>query len=73
MVRTLQINTRTDRDGHLRLDMPIARASVDLSVIIVMSPLPARKGRYDCSDLAGRLKWRGDAVKEQRALRDQWA
>lgn len=52
--------------------MPIARSSVDLSVIIVMNPLPARKGRYDCSDLAGRLKWRGDAVKEQRTLRDQW-
>jgi hypothetical protein len=72
MVKTLQISTRTDLDGHLRLDVPIARSPVDLSVIIVMNPLPTRKDRYDCSDLAGRLRWRGDAVKEQRALRDQW-
>lgn len=72
MVRTLQINARTDGDGHLRLDMPIAHSSVDLSLIIVMNSLAPGKGQYDCSDLAGRLKWRGDAVKEQRALREQW-
>jgi hypothetical protein len=30
------------------------------------------KVRYDFSDLAGRLTWRGDAVAVQRALRDEW-
>lgn len=29
-------------------------------------------GTYDFSGLAGKLKWRGDAVKVQRALRDEW-
>jgi hypothetical protein len=28
--------------------------------------------RYDFSDLVGRLKWRGDAVAEQRAIRNEW-
>lgn len=28
--------------------------------------------RYDYSDLTGRLQWRGDAVAEQRRLRDEW-
>ena len=27
---------------------------------------------YDFSELAGKLKWTGDSVKEQRALRDEW-
>jgi hypothetical protein len=27
---------------------------------------------YDFSDLAGRLKWQGDAVAAQRALRNEW-
>ena len=73
MIKTLQISTRTDLDGHLRLDVPLDRAAADLNVIIVMHPSPASsKGQYDCSDLAGRLKWRGNAVKEQRTLRDQW-
>ena len=31
-----------------------------------------RANRYDYSDLAGRLQWRGDAVAEQRRLRNEW-
>ena len=30
------------------------------------------KPKYDFSDLVGRLEWDGDAVKEQRRLRDEW-
>lgn len=30
------------------------------------------KPNYDFSDLAGKLEWEGDAVKEQRKLRDEW-
>ncbi len=30
------------------------------------------KGMYDFSELAGKLKWKGDAVKAQRNLRDEW-
>lgn len=28
--------------------------------------------RYDFSDLAGKLEWKGDAIAEQRLLRDEW-
>ena len=28
--------------------------------------------RYDYSDLTGRLQWCGDAVAEQRRLRNEW-
>ncbi|KPQ36075.1 MAG: Protein of unknown function (DUF2281) [Phormidesmis priestleyi Ana] len=27
---------------------------------------------YDFSDLAGQLEWKGDAIKAQRALRNEW-
>ena len=27
---------------------------------------------YDFSDLAGKLEWKGDAVTQQRNLRDEW-
>lgn len=30
------------------------------------------KPNYDFSDLAGKLEWKGDAVAEQRRLRDEW-
>jgi hypothetical protein len=32
----------------------------------------ATRSKYDFSDLVGRLKWRGDAVAEQRSLRNEW-
>ena len=27
---------------------------------------------YDFSDIAGQLRWNGDAIDEQRKLRDEW-
>jgi hypothetical protein len=27
---------------------------------------------YDFSDLVGKLEWQGDALTEQKALRDEW-
>jgi len=71
-MKMLQINTKTDRDGHLRLDMPLTHSSMDISVILVMADIPGPKGGYDCSDLAGKLTWQGDAVKQQRTMRQEW-
>lgn len=28
--------------------------------------------KYDFSDIVGKLQWRGNAVEEQRRLRDEW-
>ena len=71
-MKTLQINTKTDRDGHLRLDMPLARSGMAISVIVVMDENATAAGKYNCSDLVGKLKWKGDAVTEQRRLREEW-
>lgn len=30
------------------------------------------KPRYDFSDVSGKLAWSGDAVAEQKALRNEW-
>jgi hypothetical protein len=32
----------------------------------------ASQSKYDFSDLAGRLTWRGNAVAVQKELRDEW-
>ena len=32
----------------------------------------AQTAKFDMTDLAGRLNWKGDAVAEQRAQRDAW-
>lgn len=68
----MQIDAKTDSDGHLRLDVPLCRPSIGLSVLLVWDQNKGVK-QYDFSDLAGRLRWCGDAVAVQRELRKEWA
>ena len=77
-MQTLKLDAEIDRDGHLRLDVATHLPPGKAEVVIVASPArsgasPAGNGqRYDFSDLAGRLQWTGDAMAEQRRLRDEW-
>lgn len=41
-------------------------------VLITLLQKPEEKEHYDFSGLSGRLKWTGDAVKQQRESRDEW-
>jgi len=41
-------------------------------VLITLLPGKGGKESYDFSSLSGRLKWTGDAVEEQRKIRDEW-
>jgi len=50
----------------------------DRKVEVIVLPLdeigtegPPKK-KYDFSDLVGKLEWEGDALAEQRKLRDEW-
>ena len=40
--------------------------------VIILVAENQKKNKYDFSDVAGKLEWLGDAVKEQRKLRDEW-
>jgi len=42
---------------------------VQPSVVLLKNTPPPK---YDFSDLIGKLQWRGDAVAEQRRMRDEW-
>lgn len=42
---------------------------------VIVLPVEEKKEtikKYDFSDLVGKLQWKGDAVAEQRKLRDEW-
>jgi len=70
-MQTLKLDAKIDPDGHLRLDVATQLPPGKAEVVIVASG--AGNGqRYDFSDLTGRLQWSGDALAEQRRLRDEW-
>jgi len=46
-----------------------------VKVIVLANNEPIKtqkKAPYDFSDLVGKLIWKGDALSQQRALRDEW-
>lgn len=46
--------------------------SKHMKVIVMIDDEAVERQTYDFSDLEGRLQWRGDALSEQRRLRDEW-
>jgi len=41
-------------------------------ILLVSEKLITKKPQYDFSDVVGKLEWQGDAVQEQRKIRDEW-
>jgi len=65
---------KIDSDGRLRLDLLTDLPEGKIELILVIDPEPqiAKESRYDFSDLAGRLSWKGNGVVIQRELRNEW-
>ncbi|MCK4764673.1 MAG: hypothetical protein KAW12_20915 [Candidatus Aminicenantes bacterium] len=63
------------QEGEIKLEKKIA-AKKEIPVIVTFledieeDEEPVK--RYYFSDLIGKLEWEGDAVAQQRALRDEW-
>jgi hypothetical protein len=59
-------------DNPLTINLPEDFRNRKVKIIIL--PLEEKEGlknKYDFSDLVGKLEWKGDAVAEQRKLRDE--
>jgi hypothetical protein len=69
----LKVHGKIDPDGRLRLEVNTQLPEGEADVLLTITPSNGASAvRYDFSHLAGRLAWRGDAVAEQRGLRDEW-
>jgi hypothetical protein len=44
----------------------------DKKVEVIVRPLEEKQKKYDFSKFVGKLEWEGDALAEQRKLRDEW-
>lgn len=45
---------------------------VEVIVLPLDEPAEPPEKKYDFSGLSGKLEWKGDALAEQRKLRDEW-
>ncbi len=73
-METIKINTMVKKDGHIVIDIPTNYNECEVELVVIMNKLLKikEKKRYDFSKFANKLSWRGNAVLEQRNLRDEW-
>ncbi len=73
-MQVVKVKGKVDADGTLRLNLSTELPAGPVeAVVVVGSPVPSPDGHpYDFTDIAGKLRWNGDAVAAQRKLRDEW-
>jgi hypothetical protein len=61
------------KESHYQLFLKFLR-TLEYVKIVQPASMPSQQPErhYDFSDLAGKLEWKGDAVHQQRLLRDEW-
>lgn len=74
VMETFSLTGAIDTDGHLRLDVSTQLPPGQVELVLVVHPKSQdeKTKHYDFSALTGKLNWRGDAVAEQRRLRNEW-
>lgn len=60
----------TSKKNTVNIRVPASFVDHDIEVLV--SPVDTGEKHYDFSFLAGKLKWAGDILKEQRSLRNEW-
>ena len=58
--------------GSVTIEVPEEYQNRKLEIIVIPLDEIKSEKKYDFSDFFGKLKWRGDALKGQRKLRDEW-
>jgi len=71
-METIKLVKKTGKDGILKLHVPTSIKGGEVEILLVIEKKTETAQKYDFSDLSGKLKWKGDAVKAQRKLRDEW-
>lgn len=68
----LHIRTKINKDGHLKIDMPTSLKEGDVEVLLIIESEKNIKKKYNFSDIAGQLSWKGNALEIQKELRNEW-
>jgi hypothetical protein len=75
-METISTRITISEDGRVRLDVPTTLPAGEAEVLLVIQPTrgdAGGPGRYrSLRKFIGSLSWTGDAVIEQRRLRDEW-
>jgi hypothetical protein len=70
-MQVVKIKGEVGPDGRLRLDVPVELPAGAVELVLVVGSAPQPNGQeYNFTEVVGKLQWPGDALEEQRKLRD---
>jgi hypothetical protein len=58
----------TKKDGSFDLNISTPLHDKEVEVVVIINEKPS----YNFSGLIGKLRWKGDPLKMQKKLRDEW-
>ena len=67
---TIIAKGKIDKNGVLRVKHSAFTLNKEIEVTIIFQE--EKTDKYDFSDLAGKLSWKGDGLSLQKTLRDEW-
>ena len=71
-MQVVKTKSEVGLDGRLRLDVPVELPAGAVELVLVVGSTPQPNGsKYNFADVVGKLQWQGDALAEQRKLRDE--
>lgn len=70
-MKTFKLETQTDANGNLLLDLKTDFKSKKMEVLIVVQETD-KTSKYNFTNLIGKLEWDGDPLAEQKKIRAEW-
>ncbi len=70
-MKTFKLETQTDANGNLFLDLKTDFKSKKMEVLIVVQETE-KTSKYNFTNIIGKLEWNGDPLAEQKKIRAEW-
>ena len=71
-MEVIRLRQTTDSNGNLALSIPTVQKNCMVEIVIVITPDEIKQKKPMLEKYLGKLQWEGDALSEQRRLRNEW-
>lgn len=70
-MEVIRLRQATDSNGNLALSIPTVQKNCMVEIVIVITPDEIKQKKPILEKNFGKLQWEGDALSEQRRLRNE--
>jgi hypothetical protein len=72
-MEVIKMKKITNSNGNLALNIPTVWKDCNVEIVVVITAEETIPKKPELEKYFGKLNWKGDALKEQRKVRDEWS